>query len=284
MVQKLSERLQAVAGFVTRGSRVADIGTDHGYLPVCLVGSGWCPQALAMDIRQGPLERAGEHIAASGLQERIRTRLSDGMEQLGADEADCVVIAGMGGLTMIHILESAENLLPCISELVLGPQSDIAKVRKFLRQRGMYTDRENLVLEGGKFYPVLHVIVKSGADPGHGVHASGTVRAGSPADHVTRSLQPEGAPVEGHDPVIEFMADRIPDPRRLQQVLDQYGVCLIRGRHPVLPQLLERDMEIKRRILQSLSAGSSGSSGERRRELERQLEEIRIVQEALAYA
>ncbi len=157
-MQKLSKRLKAAAAFVSKGSRVADIGTDHGFLPIYLIQSGRCRQAIAMDIRKGPLMRAQEHIAAAGLEAVIQTRLSDGMQELQVGEADSIVIAGMGGLTVLHILEGAKHLQKDVKELILEPQSDIAKVRKYVREHKMYIDKEDLVYESGKFYPVLHVV------------------------------------------------------------------------------------------------------------------------------
>ena len=94
---KLSKRLETVASFVPKGSNIADIGTDHGYVPIYLVREGQAEHAVAMDVRKGPLERARAHVEAAGLGSRIDVRLSDGLAGLKPGEADCVVIAGMGG-------------------------------------------------------------------------------------------------------------------------------------------------------------------------------------------
>ena len=107
---KLSKRLEMIASFVKPGSRLADIGTDHGYIPIALTERGVILSALAMDVRKGPLERAREHIGEAGLAEQIETRLSDGLEKLKAGEADTVVIAGMGGELEIHILEEGRHI------------------------------------------------------------------------------------------------------------------------------------------------------------------------------
>ena len=96
---QLSKRLSAVAGLVTRGNRLVDVGCDHGYLPVYLYLNHMIPSAIAMDVRPGPLSRAEEHIAQYGLGEYIETRLSDGLAALGTDEGDTLVIAGMGVTT-----------------------------------------------------------------------------------------------------------------------------------------------------------------------------------------
>ena len=89
---ELSKRLQTVANAVTPGSRVADVGTDHGYVPIYLVERGLCPEAIAMDVNEGPLARAEEHIRAEGLSDRIQTRKSDGLAALAPEETDAVVV------------------------------------------------------------------------------------------------------------------------------------------------------------------------------------------------
>ena len=101
---QLSKRLQAVADLVTPGSRLADVGTDHGYVPIWLYEQGIIPSAIAMDLREGPLNRAKENIAVHDLSDGITVRLSDGLEKLLSGEADSIVIAGMGGMLVKKIL------------------------------------------------------------------------------------------------------------------------------------------------------------------------------------
>ena len=106
---QLSIRMQAVADMVTPGGRIADIGTDHGYVPIYLVEQNKTDHAIAMDVRKGPLARAGENIVRFGCSDRIETRLSDGLAMLKPGEADTVIIAGMGGLLTIRILEGTSE-------------------------------------------------------------------------------------------------------------------------------------------------------------------------------
>ncbi|MCI9594925.1 MAG: SAM-dependent methyltransferase [Lachnospiraceae bacterium] len=157
---KLSKRLEMVASFVEKGSRIADIGTDHGYLPIALVERGLCPRAIAMDIGQGPLARAREHILACGMEDRIEMRLSDGLSELKLNEADTVVIAGMGGELVLHILEQGKALWESTGAFVLSPQSELDKVRNYLEKNGFFIAREAMVFEDGKFYTVM--LVKRG--------------------------------------------------------------------------------------------------------------------------
>ena len=118
---ELSKRLRMNASFVTPGNRLADVGTDHGYIPIALCLEGVIPSALAMDVNPGPLERAKEHIQQFDLETDIHTRLSDGVQALCPGEADSVLIAGMGGALTVKILEAGEKVLASVKELILQP-------------------------------------------------------------------------------------------------------------------------------------------------------------------
>lgn len=153
---ELSKRLQAVADLVSPGMRVADVGTDHGYIPIYLLQTNKNQHILAMDINKGPLLRAKEHIASYHLE--IETRLSDGVFALQPGEVDCVVIAGMGGALTIKILEEGKDVFANLKEFVLQPQSELKKVREYLNQNEYEIIEENMILEDGKFYPMMKLI------------------------------------------------------------------------------------------------------------------------------
>lgn len=155
---ELSKRLQAVADLVSEGLVVADVGTDHGYIPIYLIETKKSPKAFAMDVNKGPLLRAKEHIAEHGLETRIETRLSDGVRALKKDECDCVVVAGMGGALTIKIMEEGKDIFRSLKEFVLQPQSELQKVRAYLYQNAYSIVEENMVLDDGKFYPMFRVI------------------------------------------------------------------------------------------------------------------------------
>lgn len=154
---KLSNRLEMVVSFVKDGESAADIGTDHGHVPVELVKRGIVKRALAMDVRKGPLSKAEENIAAAGMKEKVETRLSDGVRKLAAGEADSVIIAGMGGELVIHILEDGRHVWDSVEQWVLSPHSEIHKVREWLWNHGFPIVKEDMVYEDGKFYTVLDV-------------------------------------------------------------------------------------------------------------------------------
>lgn len=155
---KLSKRMKAVAAMVSTGGILADIGTDHGYVPIALVERQKIKAAIAMDINAGPLERAAENIKAAHLEDYIETRLSDGVSALDAGEADSIVIAGMGGELTLHILQEGGQVCAAAKELILQPQSDIRKVREFLREHQYKIIDEDMVCEDGKYYPMMKAV------------------------------------------------------------------------------------------------------------------------------
>ena len=142
---RLSDRLRMNASFVTPGNRLADVGTDHGYIPITLVMEKKIPSALAMDVNEGPLERAKEHIREFQLESCIHTRLSDGVQALHPGEADSVLIAGMGGALTVKILAEGEQVLKSVKELILQPQSEIDKVRRYLEKTGYRIVKEDIL-------------------------------------------------------------------------------------------------------------------------------------------
>lgn len=150
--------MKAVAGMVTSGGVLADVGTDHGYIPIALIQRQKITGAIAMDINRGPLARAQENIASAQLGDYIQTRLSDGVAALGEGEADSILIAGMGGELVIHILSEGEKVCKAASELILQPQSDIRKVREYLRLHHYKIVDEDMVCEDGKYYPMMRVV------------------------------------------------------------------------------------------------------------------------------
>ncbi len=151
-------RLRAIAGMVTKGNRLADVGCDHGYLSIWLVSEKTVPSAIAMDVRPGPLSRARENITRYGLEDYIETRLSDGLAKLEPGEGDTLVIAGMGGPLMERILKDGAKVREGFQELILQPQSDLPHFRHFLSEIGWEIVREEMIKEDGKFYPMMKAV------------------------------------------------------------------------------------------------------------------------------
>lgn len=148
----MDERLQHIAALVRRGSRVADIGTDHAYLPVFLVQNGICPSAIAGDIGQGPAANARKTVERAGLQRQIEVRIGNGLSVLTAEEADDIVIAGMGGETVAAILEQTPWVRDPRLRLILQPMTHPEQARAFLLQNGFSLLREETVLSAGRRY------------------------------------------------------------------------------------------------------------------------------------
>ena len=157
----LSTRLLACAGFVNKGDRVADIGCDHGYLSIHLLTQGIARSCIASDVAKGPLQSAKDNARKFGVQENITFHLSDGVQSIPRD-FDTLVCAGMGGDTMIHILESAPWLKSEQYRLILQCQSKRPELRKWLYENGFAIRRETLAKDGKFCYPVTEVVYAPG--------------------------------------------------------------------------------------------------------------------------
>ena len=154
---ELSPRLRLAADLVPQGARLADVGTDHAYLPACLLLEGKIPWAIASDLRQGPLNRARETARQYGCGDRMAFRLCNGLAGIRPGEVDSIVIAGMGGETIAQILEAAPWVLEEKIPLVLQPMSSLPELRTWLGQHGYAIAREQLAREGETLYVVMQV-------------------------------------------------------------------------------------------------------------------------------
>ncbi|MGE4353554.1 MAG: tRNA (adenine(22)-N(1))-methyltransferase TrmK [Oscillospiraceae bacterium] len=153
----LSPRLERIASLVPNGAAVADIGTDHGYIPVWLIQNGVAASMIATDINKGPLSRARSISKAYGLYDRITFILCDGLAGLRPNEADTLIIAGMGGETIIGILAAAPWTRR-YTRIILQPQSKQLELRKWLIENGYAIDGEHLVRDAGKIYTLFTAI------------------------------------------------------------------------------------------------------------------------------
>lgn len=149
---KLSPRLSAAASLINKNSRLADIGTDHGYVPVFLVKNGLISCAVASDINEGPLSSCKDLVNECGIT-NIDCRISNGLEKIGRDEIDDILIAGMGGDLIVAILSACD----WVSEkhLVLNPMTHPEIVRKWLYDNGYAIHNDLLVEDSGRVYSVF---------------------------------------------------------------------------------------------------------------------------------
>lgn len=155
----ISDRLLACAGFVERGSRVADIGCDHGYLSIHLLLGGIASSCIASDVKEGPLQSAQRNARKFGVAGKIEFHLSDGVKSIPRD-FNCMVCAGMGGDTMIHILEDAPWLKDPRYTLILQCQSKTPMLRRYLSENGWVISEEAVLRDGRFLYTIMKVLYR----------------------------------------------------------------------------------------------------------------------------
>lgn len=256
---ELSKRLQAVADLLSGNKRVADIGCDHGFVSIYLIESrkaSWC---LAMDVNKGPLEHAKDHILDKRLSTYIETRLSDGAKaiQYITDEnghkkleVEAALIAGMGGRLMVKILQDSLDKFQQMDEFILQPQSEIAKVRRFIREMGYHIEKEDMVLEDGKFYPMMKAVKgKVRRDISKNAQKSVSI-------NIEKDVQGSGMTGE------------------IQKLYDEYGEYLLKNRHPVLLKFLQKEEKIYQDILENLEKQDTVKSKLRQKQVREKLNMI----------
>lgn len=243
----LSQRLSTIASLVTPGSRLVDVGCDHGFLSIWLVQQGIVPSAIASDVRPGPLSRAEEHVRENGLQDKIETRLSDGLKAIRPGEGDTLVIAGMGGPLMERILSDSREVRDTFKELILQPQSDIPHFRKYLLEEGLTIIDERIVEEEGKFYPMMKA-----------KNLSGDCLC-TPEEHLCVEEDPS--------------ADSPWTPAEIQ-----YGRYLLKSHDPVMKRYLAREKKILENILLQLESEAGGRAFQRKQEVEEQLKMLEATE------
>lgn len=216
---QLPKRLETIIERMPASGCIADIGCDHAYVAIEAVRRGKAARALACDVRKGPLQQAAEHILCAGLAGKIETRLSDGLEKVAPGEADCVIIAGMGGPLMERILQER---LADFGHFVLSPQSEIPHFRRFLLAEGMQIDEETMLIDEGKYYVILNVSRRADTTEA----SMDAVRHIVPGKTGTGTVHSEAAPA---DPMYVTEEDFL------------YGGRLLRRLDPVLKSFLEKE-------------------------------------------
>ncbi len=221
---QLSERLFAAASLVPKDSRVADVGTDHGFVPIYLINENIAEHVVAMDVNEGPLERAKEHVHEYGLDEKIELRLSDGLKELSKGEADTMVCAGMGGLLMMRILKEGDPVGKGIKTMILQPQSDLVNFRMYLSENNLVIDDEREIFEEGKYYTMMRV-----------------------RSDFSGEITPE------EEAVNEIVERCGCDKERAVHICHRFGPVLILRKDPVLKDYLEHELSVYDKILKKLS-------------------------------
>ena len=151
----IDARINAMINFVPIGSRVADIGADHGYLSIELVKRCRADFVIATDKNSGPLDAAKKNILAVNLENFIETRLGDGLQVLSAGEVDTICIGGMGGALICKILDDAPKILDGVENLILQPMNAIDKVKSYLTEKNFFIADIELAESGGIIYEII---------------------------------------------------------------------------------------------------------------------------------
>lgn len=165
---RLGARLQAIADLVEQGTSLVDIGTDHAYLPIYLVERKIVSRAVAGEVSDGPYKAAQQTIdnaKLQGVQGCVQLRLGDGLQVIEPGEIETAVMAGMGGATIIGILEGAPRVARSLKRLIIQPMVAAAAVRRWLFDNGWYIDNEVLVVDDGRLYEII--TAEQGEAPKH---------------------------------------------------------------------------------------------------------------------
>ena len=151
----MDSRLKAIMDFVPNGSRVADIGTDHGYLAIELIKRNIAKFVIASDKNAKPLAAAQKNIKEAGVEDRIDLRLGDGLKPLKADEVDIICIAGMGGALMCDILNASLEIVEKVDKIILQPMNASEKVCQWTAENNFYIEDEDLAEVDNIIYEII---------------------------------------------------------------------------------------------------------------------------------
>lgn len=230
----LSQRLLTLARFVTPGSRVADVGTDHALLPCYLVKEGIAPFVVGTDIHKGPYEAAVKAVENQQLSKRIEIRLGDGLKPVKPQEVEEVVLAGIGGSTMEDIFTESPDVVLKLRKLILQPMNGSERIRRWLVLKGWAITAEELLKEDGRIYEFI--VAQKGASP------------------------------------------------ELSEIEYMYGPLLIKNKHPLLEEVLEKELKKMQEVLIQLAKSESMEAQFRQREFTLRIKRVKELKRWLSAA
>ena len=249
---KLSRRLQTIADQIPHGEVLCDVGCDHCYIPIYLLQESRIPGAIAMDISDGPLEKARNNLELSGLSDRIELRRSDGIKEIREGEAQTLLIAGMGGALTRSILDADQEKTHSFRTIVLEPQSEIFLVREYLLTHDLGIVHESFVEDQGKYYPVIT------------------------AQPFAKTLRPDWGTIESSCEYADYSDTALTAPLMhgiLQEAYfrksceNEFGPYLIRTRDPMLRQFLIGNLHSYLQIEKNLEGRKGNAAQERLKEI-----------------
>lgn len=236
---KLSDRLQKIADFIEQGESVADIGTDHGFLPIALWEMGKSPHVILSDINSGPLEKARINIEKHCPEKEFDIRIGSGIRTIEPGEVDAVVIAGMGGLLIAEILGDDPERSKSYRKLILQPRNAPDKLRAWLLENGFSIQDESLVRERKYICEIILAV------PGPG-QETGVV-----GNHQGRALKPDDIDLE-------------------------ISPILFRKKDPLLVEFIENKIRIESKVCAAVQAGAVKDKAEK---LNKSVERIELLKE-----
>lgn len=231
----LSKRMQQIVDFATPCHTLADIGTDHAFIPIYTVSHGLAKRAIAADLREGPLSNARENVQASGLARQIDLRLGNGLLVLEPGEVDVVVSAGIGGHVHAEMLRQSKAVAERVKRLVLQPMNAGHVLRRTLDELHFHIVAEAMVWEDDKLYEVLAAEPATGTDPIYNAYRT----------------EPE---------YLEFTYT--------------YGPFLLQARSEALQVRMQRDLDEKRRVYQSVTESTRETKTDKLIQLRRDMKRL----------
>ncbi|MBR3934314.1 MAG: SAM-dependent methyltransferase [Clostridia bacterium] len=218
---ELSPRLLKIASLVPKGARIADVGTDHGYIPLYLFQNNIIKSAIAMDINPMPLKRAEVNLTRAGFDANCDFRLSNGLEKLNPGEADVIVIAGMGGILMQDILSRGKNVITPDTKLILQPMIAPVELRGYLFNNGFAIENDYVVREENKFYNIMCVVAGKKVPDDEEIYIGKNLSENSPevfGDYINYRLKVCTNIIDG------IQKSKNPDMNELKKYQKQYDI------------------------------------------------------------